>query len=298
MTLLLSNDWYAYGVFDLDGNILKTSTKVHVRDRVTKEDKQIEWWRFDEDPSLLDPKSWQFEIPNWNFELAYQNYRDVTLIDWHKWFDGLQHDIAEAIEKKEFWKSISDLRKTFLIPWRIWAILTARWNGSDNLEVAAMMLNDSLLNEAEKEEQFENIIKNYNLTFREKERVLSYYFKEVVAYVGCDNKHNRRMLWLNLESGAMRKAQAMKNYLIPQAEELIQKAGGVISQQNPLRTGFSDDSFSNITHMREALVTKVGPSNQFRLYYTWESDTEKALSLPWAKLAKRWDFDVVKIPLG
>lgn len=100
----------------------------------------------------------------------------------------MQEDFQKVIEARKFAPSFEVFKKVFLVKARFFAILTARGNSPDNFQKVFLQLNDLILNVEEKEEQYENIIKNYQLRSNvSREEALQYYFVNIAYYISCSN---------------------------------------------------------------------------------------------------------------
>ncbi len=78
------------------------------------------------------------------------HFRDFDTHWKHGGPDGLIQDVTDAIERNCFSPSFKAFKETFLIPARLFAIITARWHSADNLARAISHINDAVLSSDEK----------------------------------------------------------------------------------------------------------------------------------------------------
>jgi len=285
--LRLDNRAIAAWAFDFDDNILSMPTSCFYQRRDTGKVEEIPGYEVQADPSRFSWDDSEYVLVNGDQEQSFQNFRCVSpyLEDP---FTGLLHDVEQALSNQKLAPSFTTFKDEFLVKWRIWSIITARWNSPDNLQRALEFINDQVLTKAEKEEQQESIIKNFWLpSSMQDTQVLQYYFREAVAdYICCDNSLLRRQMWLSANSWAERKVQAM-DWWIQEVHRKLRQIGesawkdinNIITAESPLSIWFSDDSPSNIIAMAnhfESKIPKLWSNHKGRIFFTGK---EKDLSI-------------------
>ena len=291
---LLDNGSFSVGSFDWDANLLLTSTPHDFLDTQTGDVVRFSAWEIDKDPTIMS--SGRYEFPEWDMFQSFMHATDVCGFLDHRSFDGFIDDTMYAVENNTFSPSFGVWKNEFLIKWRVFNILTARWNAADNLEKWVRLLNQELLSDEEKDIQIENIIRNYGLHWLSQEQILNYYFKEICDYYPCSNTHFWK--WISNENPYpdVRKARVMKERIIPRTQWLVSERCKDADQIPPIAIGFSDDSVANVVAMWNMFMQdKQGQeflsNNKARLYFSWwREDYNKIKDWIW----KKWRFREVE----
>ena len=291
--LKLYNGNYSFGILDFDWNILNTDTPLYFKNIITNKIEKIPGSIVDQNPEIFYSKNSIYKV----LPETYSESRDFFMQNsLHRGFDWLFEDTLKAIENNWFAPSFKAFKNIFLVKARVFAILTARWNSPDNFHKVFHFINNETLNEAEKEEQHENIIKNFKLPKNTpREEALYHYLWLTVNYVTCNNPQIEKIMWFDDLSSAERKAQSIDfliNYYIKLLEKIHKnKILDILWEKNFLSIGFSDDSQQNVTKVykksQEIIHTKNIFSDipkKFSVYYTWEKEkTDSVLDTLWDK---------------
>lgn len=124
-SLFLNQTEIALGGFDFDGNILTPNTPCYVIELSTGNEVAIPAHKFDQHPELI---SGPMALYRWkdDIEESMIHFRDFDTHWKHGGPDGLIQDVTDAIERNCFSPSFKAFKETFLIPARLFAIITAR----------------------------------------------------------------------------------------------------------------------------------------------------------------------------
>jgi len=277
---LLLNSHIALWAFDFDGNILAPDTITYVIERESGEEVGVPAHTLDQNPELISGENAKYR---WKEDIidSLINFRDYHSSEKHGWPDQLKEDIEKALGKNAFSPSLESLKDIFLIPARICAIITARGHGPDNLARILWIINEYLLSPEEKEEQENNISELFRAFWRvskwtpTRDRLLRFYFEEIVSYYPVSNPHIAKYLSMNYEkSMAKRKTIAMAHFIEDTQTRIIP----MLKMENiPLSLGFSDDSLSNIIAMTEYFESKrkswYPKQNKIHVYFTWKKES-------------------------
>ncbi len=282
MSKLALNNWnLSFWILDFDGNILKTSTNNYFLNKKTWKIEEVEAHYVDQNPEIFYWKGSNYRV----ISDTFSEFRDVYHNPLHRWFDGMIKDVEEAIKNNNFAPSFEVFKDMYLLNARVFAILTARWNSPDNFQKAFTIINESVLTKEEKEQQFENIIKNYNLeTNISREDALYHYLWEITNYITCYNPQLEKILWFQDLSWRERKAKAIDfllNYYVNLLEKLnSKKVSEILNSKNSLSFWFSDDSVGNIVavyHKFQQILRwkDFYPelSKKFSVYFTWKPES-------------------------
>lgn len=278
MSLLLDSR-IALWAFDFDGNILAPETITYVIDRETGEEVSIPAHTLDQNPELMrDKYRWKDDILD-----SLLNFRDYHSNTRHLWPDQLKHDTEEALQREAFAPSLQKLKDIFLVPARLFAIITSRGHWGDNLTRIMWIINETLLSDAEKDLQYQNICSLYallnpTLKVPNRDQALRFYFEQMVSCYPVSNPHLAKyMHWEDVPNMSVRKTLAM-DHLIHRTNSLKEK---LWLKDVPLSIGFSDDSLSNIEAMIGFFIEqrKLGnlSKDTIHIYFTGKQSEAKKL---------------------
>ncbi len=278
--LYLENWSLAAGAFDFDWNVLKMSTTYKFLQKSKWKIVEILATEVDQNPE----KYWgndDYTYVNGYINETFSNFSDSSWFN-ERWFNWLIEDIEKSLENWNFSPSFEPFKNIFLIKWRIFSIITARWSSPDNFKIALRMINDVIFSNEEKKEQEECIRDNfwYSKSKYSKEQVNELYFRDqIVDYVPCNNPLIQRMMNIWWECKTNIKAQVMNWWIIEIHRKLIEiwkrfnkKIDDIITPETPLSIWFSDDAISNIQGMTEYFSHKIPylwEKYKWRIFYTW-----------------------------
>lgn len=272
--LYLENGSLPVGLFDFDGNIINTGTPTLLRNKETWRIEEIPCIAIDQNQEDFFWKKSKYELITNEIDDSFMHYLDFHVSGNHLSPERLLGDVREAIEKGDLASSFHSFKEIFLIPARVFAIISARGNCPDNFARALNIICDACLSKEEKESQKWKIRENFNVPKDTNAR--KYYIENLVYYIPCSNIHTAKM-WGLSGSGKERKVQAMKQYL-PHAHKILSEAFGrrveeILSPHQKLSVGLSDDSLQNvlamIQWMQELYRNNIYPNHKYRIYYTW-----------------------------
>jgi hypothetical protein len=272
-------------VNDLDGNLFLTNTPIYIHDNLENKEIILTPQEFDKQRELYTNNN-RYSFPNNCPETAFQHFRDYFSDSRHRWPDWFIEDVTEVLENKAFAPSFPKFVDEVLVKGRLFAVLTARWHSPDNLCRWFKMINNTFLNDQQKEEQIENIKNNYWLVHLSDQQAITSYFEDIAYYIPISNKERCKNRWIdrNIPSRE-KKALGMDRYL-QQMSHLIEK----IKKQSlheilwyddkKISVWFSDDMPENILSMIHAFMQWWDENKftwyQFRAYYTGDmSQIEK-----------------------
>ncbi len=261
----------ALWVFDLDGNILATNTPYRVIEISSWKEVRIPAYQLDNDANLI---SWPSAPYRWleNFEDSLVHFQDYSK---YSEPNHLIDDTLEAIKNESFSPSFQAFKETFLIPARLFAIITARGHSADNLERAIRLISETVLNEKEKAIQYENIKKLYTHLYPElpipnRDEAVVLYFREIISYYTVSNPHI--MKYLNLKKNTNipnKKVLCLAHYIQDVLNRILKP---VWIQDSWLAIGFSDDSAKNMSAMLDYFIERRRngslENNTVHLYFT------------------------------
>ncbi|MBB1564947.1 hypothetical protein D8B46_05965 [Candidatus Gracilibacteria bacterium] len=281
MGLRLENGNFTLGIFDFDGNILRTDTPVYFKNNETGEIEKFSMHFVDQNQKDFFGNDSKYSVVS----ETYSECRDFFSLDYHRGFDGIIQDVLNAIEENNFAQSYEVFKNAYLIKARMFAILTARGNSPDNFHRAFSLINEKTLTKEQKEQQHENIIKNYRLDPKiSREEALYYYLGKVINYVPCNNFQVEKLMGFAEEMPSCdRKAKAMDfllSYYINLLENIYKKnISEIIGKKQYFSVGFSDDNLKNIVSVYEKFRVfldseKYFPEVQkkFSVYFTGKSE--------------------------
>ena len=281
MGLRLENWNFTVWIFDFDGNILKTDTPVYFKNNETWEIEKFSMHFVDQNQKDFFWNGSKYSVVS----ETYSEGRDFFSSDYHRGFDWIIQDVLNAIEENNFAQSYEVFKNAYLIKARMFAILTARWNSPDNFHRAFSLINERTLTKEQKQQQYENIIKNYWLDSKiSREEALYYYLWKVINYIPCNNFQVEKLMWFADEMPSNdRKAKAM-DFLLPYYINLLENIykkniSEIIWKKQYFSVWFSDDSVKNIISVYEKFrwfldSEKYFPEVQkkFSVYFTWKSE--------------------------
>ncbi len=288
--LKLDNDRIAVWGFDLDGNVLPTNqiTKWYFKEVATGkivDTTELNSWKYFNNPDYTFLVDWDIDSTLLNFRESADVYSHPEVARLCDWPDSFITDIKEALD---FWKvspSLESFKDIFLVKARICSIITARWNSPDVIERWIKYINKTILTVEEKEEQVENIIKNFNLSEDDPRKVVDYYLTWIVYYIWINNPHVAK-LWdlpVNGYNNWEIKWQVMNNYVNHVyyiLERLYKKPIlDILSKESRwLSIWFSDDGRTNIVEVFKANINKLKDNDlawkyhKYIHYFTWDKN--------------------------
>lgn len=269
----------ALGAFDFDGNILAPNSWCYVINIETGKEERIVAHYLDQNPDLLGWSQSKYKLHP-NPELSFAHFRDFSSRIEHIGADHLIEDTRDALDQGLFAPSFQSFKETFLIRARFFGIITARGHSAENLARAMSVINETILNEEEKEIQYKNIQNLWKLFWREgipwRETALYFYFEEISSYYGVSSPHLRKMTGIDHNiSSSEKKTQAMA-HLISYTKKLISNIDSI--KDKSLAIGFSDDSIGNIEAMTQFFKNErinnslVSTEDKIRIYFTGNQD--------------------------
>lgn len=146
--LYLENWSLAAGAFDFDWNVLKMSTTYKFLQKSKWKIVEILATEVDQNPE----KYWgndDYTYVNGYINETFSNFSDSSWFN-ERWFNWLIEDIEKSLENWNFSPSFEPFKNIFLIKWRIFSIITARWSSPDNFKIALRMINDVIFSNEEK----------------------------------------------------------------------------------------------------------------------------------------------------
>lgn len=264
-------------VKDLDWNLFMTNTPIYIYDNEAKKELILTPQEFDKKRNLYTDIN-RYSFPENNSETAFQNFRDYFNDSRHRWPDWFIEDITEALANKAFAPSFPKFIDEVLVQWRLFAVLTARWHSPDNLCRWFKIINNTFLNNEQKEMQIENIKNNYWLHHLSDQNALATYFEDFAYYIPISNKERckNRGVDRSIDSRE-KKVQGMDRYLQQMSTLIARVKLQSLHEllwwyEKKISVWFSDDMPENIISMVNAFMQwwyeNKFPWYQFRAYYT------------------------------
>lgn len=275
--------------YDFDGNVLSPQTASFFVDMQTNKIVEVPAHEVDQNPSIYFDKT-KYMYPEDNAENAFQRFSDYYPHDKHPGPDWLINDTKDAIKESLFAPSFPSFKKLALIEANLFAILTARGHGSDNIQRTIELLSRETLTDDEKKDQKEHIkekytplIKQHNILDKD---LVEWFFADIPSYMGVSNKNFCKLQDINrYENTAYKKVLGIQKH--------YQRATSLYKAMNPTRRtiqfakGFSDDSIANIEAMAKYYLQEVQRNkDRYRIYFTGKLDQRKNVqsiikSMPW-----------------
>jgi hypothetical protein len=296
---LLIDGRVAFGAFDFDGNILAPDTITYVIDRETGEEVGIAAHTLDQNPELMQTKyRWKDDIID-----SLIHFRDYHSDTKHLWPDQFKTDIEEALRRNAYAPSMQKLKEVFLIPARLFAIITARGHSPDNIARIIWILSEKLLTDKEKTEQHSNIeslYRNYtgDMSPLTRDQALRFYFEEIVSYYPVSNPHIAKYLGFPSDmSSSIRKVEAMKHALEDIKTRILKR---VRQENTSLAIGFSDDSIKNTLTMIEYFesarsTSRLSVNDTVHIYFTGKQSEAQKFEKPGRNLEQSEDMMIIRI---
>ena len=302
MSNLLLNSHIALWAFDFDGNILKTPTKLYLINNETWKEEVFEWHILDQHPEMISWINPPYRIHEKSYN-SFAHFRDFSEHENHNGANQLLDDIKYALENQDFSPSFQLFKNTFLVQARLFAIITARGHSGENMARAMIEINKVTLNEEEKDTQYKNICRVYELfewkkaNFSSHHEAVWYYFHVIARYYPVSSTITSN--WLEVPRNMLsseKKTMAMKHF-ISTTKRRIQNITELRNIHYSI--GFSDDSITNIEQMLRYLTEETNSweiikhEDKVRVYYTgipWKFCPTKPYTSE-----QRWDTLVIKL---
>lgn len=189
--------------------------------------------------------------------------------------------------------SFETFKQEVLVDAQLFAILTARANGPENLKRGIHLINKESLTKAEKEQQLENIKKKYNKEQLSDKAALQRYF-DINCYLPVNNIEFQKYIGMPKLASPEKKAWTMDRY-IGYITTIIEQYQ-IIDEQEKVNLGFSDDAIENIQAMINFFSTKyrsvISPYNyiNYNMYYTGKN------KLAFDAIAERLESGICVMP--
>lgn len=302
MSNLLLNSRIALWAFDFDGNILKTPTKLYLINNETWKEEVFEWHILDQHPEMISWPNPSYSIHAKSYN-SFAHFRDFSEHANHNGANQLLDDIKYALQNQDFSPSFQSFKNTFLVQARLFAIITARGHSWENMARAMTQINNTTLNDEEKNTQYINICAVYKLfewkdaTFSSYDEAVWYYFHIIARYYPVSSTITSNWLEVSRNMPSSQKKTIAMQHFISTTKRRIQditELGNI-----PYSIGFSDDSTSNIDQMLWYFSNEmiswntIKTEDKVRIYYTgiaWKfCPTKKYTS------EQRWDILVIKL---
>lgn len=254
--------------YDFDGNILNPETLIVLYDNV--EDCLIEVSNHEIQQNPYMYNIWnRYKIHDDPF-VAYNRTFDYWY-DNHPWPDWLIQETKHALANNLFSNSFNNFKQLALIEANLFAILTARGHGSDNMQRAIQLISDEILSDDEKKDQKEYIRHKYHKLIKEcsvwSDKLSRWFFDHIPSYI-CVNNINYC------------KSQNMDFYNKTRVKKVLAIDGHYkravwfydkIDDIDKIRFAkwFSDDDVSNIVSMAEYFIAQSKVTDDtYRIYFT------------------------------
>lgn len=292
--------------YDFDGNVLKPQTSSYFKDVQTGKVVEVPAHEVDQNPHIYYDTT-KYEFPHHDAQFAFQNFRDFYPHDTHPGPNGLIEDTKEAIRNDLFAPSFHNFKKLALIEANLFAILTARGHGSDNIQRSIELISQETLTADEKKQQSDNIYQKYYKIIKEQNisnsKITEWFFSDIPSYIWVSNKNYcKHMLIPWLESSDAKKVMAIKHHY-KRAYDFYQKLHPRAKTLH-FAKWFSDDSVKNIIAMTEYYLQEIQKNKDiYRLYFTGEMSHLDELkntiqNLPhWNQTTFHKNNDIVKISI-
>ena len=304
MSPFLIDGRIALWVFDFDGNILRTPTKIYLVDTTTGSEVEVEGHYLDQHPEIIRGPDAQYKLHEKSYR-SFSGFVDFADHPEHLGVEQLLSDIDYALENNNFSTSFESFKNTFLIKARIFSIITARGHSWENMARAMTHINDKVLTTQEKEEQYENICELYE-TFEWKEPQLSqkeavwYYFNIIARYYPVSSTITTNWLWIHRWlPNSTKKTHAMREFIKSTKAKVMDIPN---LKDKSISLGFSDDSLSNIEAMITFLEDErtkrdwvITPNDKVKIYFTGKQSEAKKLEKLWRNLEYGIDMTIIRI---
>ncbi len=201
-------------VNDFDGNILNAPTTFYFEKK--QEDGswdvvEVPAHDYDADPKKYNNLKFYRFVDN-DMAISYQNFSDFSTDIRHQGPDRLIKDIMYALDNGGFAPSFETFKQEVLLEAQLFALLTARANGPENLKRGIHLINKESLTKEEKEQQIENIKKKYQKEHLSDKQALQRYF-DLNCYLPVNNIEFQKYIGMPKLSSPERKAWTMDWYI-------------------------------------------------------------------------------------
>lgn len=251
-------------VNDFDGNILYAPTPFYLEAKQPDGDRlviEVPAHEFDANPKKFSNKE-NYKFVNGDMTTTYQHFHDFHPDFRHLGPDRLIRDITYALDNGKLSPSYPSFKDDVLVNGRLFMILTARANGADNLKRWMKLINDKSLTWEQKEQQIENIKKNFGWEKLSNQSALDRYF-DINCYIGVNNIELQKYMSMPQWLSSPEKKTRIMGWYIRYITELI-STYQQIDEAHRVKLWFSDDHKDNAYKMLE-YFTKLH-SEQFAPY--------------------------------
>ena len=260
--------------FDLDGNLLYTDMPIVLEKEKpcwTRESLEVSVSDYDHNPKY---KTKEYRNPDNNPEKAFVHARDFHQSKSHRWTQGFQEDIKNALEEGKVWSYFERYIQQVLIPAKMFSINTARGQVPDNIKMAIKKIIDNYLTPEQRQAMVNNIIIKYHLPSDWKHnRLIWWYLDKICAFLPISNEEVKKILRIpDTMSSAQAKTVAQDWYINFVSD--IGEQYNLFDKNLPIKMWFSDDGYDNIKEMMKFFLSKQEENNypynkfNYRLYYT------------------------------
>lgn len=255
--------------YDFDGNILSPRTFLVLYDTHTCKDIEVSYHEYDQNPETYK-HSWRYKLHD-DSSITYNRSFDFHWYYKHPWPDGLIRDTNHALENNLLSPSFDNFKKLALIEANIFAILTARGHGSDNIQRAVQLISDETLSPDEKKDQkecikqkYHTLINKYNIPW---DSLVQRFFDHIPSYIWVDNKNFCKFQDIDYyQKTSIKKVLAMDSHYkrVSKMYPSIWDIADVIFAK-----WFSDDNIDNIISMCEYYISESKVTDdKYRLYFS------------------------------
>ena len=256
-------------VNDFDGNILYAPTPFYFEAKQPDGDWlviEVPAHEFDANPKKFNNKT-QYRYVDGDITKTYQHFHDFHPDFRHLGPDRLMRDITYALDNGKLSPSYPSFKDDVLVNGRLFMILTARANGADNLKRWMKLINDKSLTWEQKEQQIENIKKNFGWEKLSNQSALDRYF-DINCYIGVNNIELQKYMSMPQWLSSPEKKTRIMGWYIRYLTWFI-KQYQKIDATHRVKLWFSDDHKDNALKMLEHFMKLASKQSSLYNYYDY-----------------------------
>lgn len=259
--------------YDFDGNILSPKTSILLYDQETWEDIEVSYHEYDQNPHIYK-YSWRYKLHD-DLSITYSRSSDFHWYNNHPWPDGLIKDTQDALQNNLLSPSFENFKQLALIEANIFAILTARWHGADNIQRAVQLISNEVLDTDEKKNQKDHIKEKYYKLLDEykiwSDRSVDWFFNHIPSYMWVDNYNFCKSINIDHHnSTSYKKTLAIDNHY-NRVNTLYSQIWDI--KEVRFAKWFSDDNISNIVDMTKYFMDQSKITDDiYRVYFSWKKE--------------------------
>lgn len=278
--------------YDWDGNIIHPKTSIVFYDNETWQDIEVSSDEYLKNKDIYK-YSWRYKLHD-DLSISFNSTFDFHWYDWHRWPDGLLSETKDALDDNLLSPSFINYKKEALIEANIFATLTARGHGSDNIQRATQFISNETLTIDEKKDQKEHIKEKYHKLIKEyninNDILVQWFFTHIPSYMWINNQNFCKSIGISwYQNDNTKKVLAIDNHYrrVKDLYSTIWDIDDVIFAK-----WFSDDNIDNIVSMCQYYISESKVTDdKYRLYFSGKKEDRDTVK---DKIRSLTDGDKIK----